>query len=360
MDPDKEEPRIGLMDRLMRPAAVVGAFAGFITAAFRRANPGAAPRKARPAAAPRPEQLFQLKTAALELPRRYSRTAVIGGANSAHPFRQSLTGVAVGSTGRIYVLGDDEVRIFESDGKFVQGWPVLRNASGMALAADGRVYVGAAGVVDIYSSDGSRSSGFAAGDTGKPAVITAIKVFKNEILIADADARVIRRYDAGGRQLGLIGASLRSGGFMLPNRRLDFDVDAGGIVRATDPGRHLVTTWNLQGQRLGFFGKFGMSDPADFVGCCNPVNIAVTPDGKIVTAEKMVARVKVYEPEGKLLAVIGPENFDPNCLQIHLAVDSRGRILAGDTVRREVKIFSPDSKPAPAGLSRKPEEGGLP
>jgi hypothetical protein len=83
-----------------------------------------------------------------------------------------------------------------------------------------------------------------------------------------------------------------------------------------------------------------MSNPEDFVGCCNPVNLASTPDGKVVTGEKMVARVKVYEPDGKLLAVIGPENFDPNCIHIHLAVDSKGRILAADPVRRQVNIFS--------------------
>ena len=64
------------------------------------------------------------------------------------------------------------------------------------------------------------------------------------------------------------------------------------------------------------------------------MNLATTPDGKVVTAEKMVARVKVFEPDGRLLAVIGPEHFDPKCTQIHLAVDSKGRILAADPVRR--------------------------
>jgi hypothetical protein len=54
----------------------------------------------------------------------------------------------------------------------------------------------------------------------------------------------------------------------------------------------------------------------------------------------MVARVKVYDPEGTLLAVIGPEHFHPACTHIHLAVDSNGRIFAADPVRREVKVFS--------------------
>ena len=70
------------------------------------------------------------------------------------------------------------------------------------------------------------------------------------------------------------------------------------------------------------------------------MNLAVTPDGKIVTGEKAGARVKVYEPDGTLLAVIGPEHFDAACTHLHLAVDSKGRILAADPVRREVKVFS--------------------
>jgi len=93
-----------------------------------------------------------------------------------------------------------------------------------------------------------------------------------------------------------------------------------------------------------------MTDPAHFVGCCNPVNLALTPDGKVVTAEKMIARVKMYEPAGKLITVIGPENFDPTCIHIYLAVDSAGRILAADPVRRTITVFSKTNK----GVSSQP------
>jgi sugar lactone lactonase YvrE len=128
---------------------------------------------------------------------------------------------------------------------------------------------------------------------------------------------------------------------MLPNGWLDIDIDSYGTIWATDTGRHRVTGWVLDGSPVADFGKFGMQRPSDFVGCCNPVNIAVTPDGNIVTAEKMISRVKVYDPEGTLLALIGPEHFDPLCTHIHLAVDSRGRILTADPIRREIKIFAP-------------------
>ena len=274
----------------------------------------------------------------------YSLSAIIGGTASAHPFRRSLSGVAVGSGDAIYALGDDEVRVFEPGGAFVAGWEVVKHAACLAVGPGGRIYLGAQGRVEIYQARGSRDGGFAVGGTDKPAAITAIKPFRREILIGDAAARILRRCDADGKQIGVIGDRSKAGSFILPNRWLDFDIDSKGVIRATDTGRHQVTAWSIDGSPLGSFGKFGMSNPADFVGCCNPVNVAVTPDGRIVTGEKMVARVKLYEPDGKLLAVIGPEHFDPGCIHIHLAVDSRGRILAADPVRREVKIFSPAAK----------------
>jgi hypothetical protein len=185
------------------------------------------------------------------------------------------------------------------------------------------------------------AGGFAVGDPAKPPSVSAIAVHGPDILVADASARIIRRFDAAGRQRNLIGDQGKTKTFMLPNGRLDLDVDAAGVVRATDTGRHQVTAWTLDGAPVGRFGKFGMQDPADFVGCCNPINVATTPDGKVVTSEKMVARVKVFDPDGRLLAVIGTEHFDPKCTQIHLAVDAKGRILAGDPVRRRILVFSP-------------------
>jgi len=369
---DKESTRSALLDRFRKswfpPAAVVGAIAGFAAAAFRvRPTPKTTPRPAKPARLTQP--LVQLTTsvqAAGRLQREYSKFAVLGGSASPHPFRRSLAGIAIGAGDRIYALGDDEVRVFEPDGSFIQGWKAPQKASCLAVGQDGRVYLGAPGRVEFYDARGSRAGGFVAGEKDEPAIVTAIKPFGKEVLVADAAARFIRRYDLDGKQLGVIGTKNKTGNFMLPNRWLDFDVDARGVIRATDTGRHLVTAWALDGSPRGSFGKFGMSNPADFVGCCNPVNLALTPDGKIVTAEKMVARVKVYEPDGRLLAVIGPEHFDQSCVHIYLAVDSKGRILAADPVRREITIFSPVSRtgasePSSPGnprppIDKKPEE----
>jgi hypothetical protein len=347
MDSKEEETMpTRFLDRFRKswfpPAAVVGALAAFVAASLRfRPTPVVDSQPKNREGLPPSSDLTVLSADPPgELEREYTQTAVLGGRNSLHPFRRSLAGIAVGPEDRIYGLGDDGVRIFEPDGGFVRGWKVLEKAACLGVGPDGRTYVGALGRVEIYDLQGKHAGGFAVGEADRRAAVTAIKVFKSEILVADASARIIRRCDRQGKQLGVIGTRSKTGSFMLPNGWLDIDVDTAGVVRATDTGRHRVTGWALDGSPLGYFGKFGMRDPSDFVGCCNPVNLALTPDGKIVTGEKMVARVKVYEPEGRLIAVIGPEHFDPNCVNIHLAVDSKGRILAADPVRREIKIFS--------------------
>ncbi len=352
MDSDiSQSKELSLVERFRKswfpPAAVAGAFAAFVTAAFRvRPTPKPAPPKPAPASKPKPFELEVLQAPPLRLEREYRLLAEIGGAASAHPFRRSLKGVAIGGVDRIYALGDDEVRIFGPEGEpYVGGWKVPEGIACLAVDANLRTYLGSLGRVDIYDAKGAHVGGFSVGETGKPASVTSVKVYKDEVLAADASSRLIRRHDLRGKQIGTIGTTSKTSGFMLPNGWLDIDVDSKGTVYATDTGRHKVTAWSIEGSLLGSFGKFGMSDPADFVGCCNPVNLAASPDGKIVTGEKMVARVKVYEAGGRLLAVIGPENFDPACTHIHLAVDSKGRILAADPVRREIKLFGPVTKP---------------
>jgi hypothetical protein len=271
----------------------------------------------------------------------YCLTLILGESASDSLFRSSLSGISVGASDKIYALGDGEVRIFESGGDRIANWRAPEYASCLEAGPDERVYIGSPGRVEIYDSGGKRLEFFAAGGKDKPALVTAIKIFGDQILVADAAARYIRRYNRSGIQLGEIGTQNRTRSFMLPNRSLDMDIDAEGTIRATDSGRHRVTSWLLDGSPQGYFGKFGFRNPQDFVGCCNPVNLTVLPDGKIVTAEKLIARVKVYNPEGELRALIGPEHFDPKCTHLYLATDSKYRILVADPIRREIRIFSP-------------------
>ena len=230
--------------------------------------------------------------------------------------------------------------MFDAKGGVARTWKAPEQAACLTVAPDGRVLVGAPGRVEIYGVAGNRVGGFAVGpgraagrrDRGQGVPRHA----------SSSQTRApgsFRRYDASGAERGLIGNQHKTGSFMLPNRSLDIDVDAAGMVYATDTGRHQVTTWTLDGAAVAAFGKFGQAKPEDFVGCCNPVNLAVAPDGCVVTAEKVAARVKVFGPDRALLAVIGPEHFDPD---VHPHPPRGGFERSdrrGDPVRRTITIF---------------------
>ncbi len=343
---EKEKLRARFRLSSFPPAAVLGALSSFAADAF-----GSAPK-------PREEDtggasLVQInlsesqpgpKQASSRLPLEYSQVLVLGAASSAHPFRRSLSAIAVDAADRIYTLGDGEIRIFQSKGEIIRSWKAPDQALCFAVGPDEQVYFGMTGKLEIYSSSGTRSGGFTVGGESRAASVTAVKIYNKEILAADATARCIRRYDQSGKQLGVIGTQGKTRGFMLPNKSLDMDVDAQGVVRAADSGRHRVSSWILDGTPAGYFGKFGQTSPEDFVGCCNPVNLTIAQDGNVVTAEKVTTRVKVFDPNGRLLALIGPEHFDPRCTHLHLATDSKGRILVADPVRLVVKVFAATNK----------------
>ena len=132
------------------------------------------------------------------------------------------------------------------------------------------------------------------------------------MLAADAVARCIRHYHRQGRLRNNIGDRHRKGGFHIPNGVVDFAVDAGGVVHVANPGMHRVERYTPEGELVGRIGRFDGVDPEGFPGCCNPTNLTVANDGRVVVTEKAGPRVKVYDPDGALISVVAAgEAFDP-------------------------------------------------
>lgn len=252
-------------------------------------------------------------------------------------FREALRGVAVDGRGRIYLAGDSEVKVFDADGVMKHRWFTSR--PGFAVAVDGEgVWVGQEGQVELYSTGGERLDEWRDGE--RLGLVTAIGFTAAGVLLADARARSIHHYDLEGRWLNDVGDRHRKGGFHIPNGVVDFAVDADGIIHAANPGMHRVERFTAAGKPLGHFGRFDGRDPEGFPGCCNPTNVALARDGRVVVTEKGGPRVKVYDAEGHLEAVVaGGETFDPACKNMDVAVDPADRIVVTDPVRLAAQVF---------------------
>ena len=261
-------------------------------------------------------------------------------------FRETLRGIDIDEVDRIYVVGDSKVKVFDTQGELLRRWKTGDEGHSVAVDADGNVWVGQWQQVEVFDAQGQRVETLT--DPDRLGLITAIAVGKDGVLLADASARWIRRYDREGNFLNNIGEQHRKGGFHIPNGIVDFDVDAQGIVHVANPGMHRVEQYKADGEYLGYWGKFDGQDPAGFPGCCNPTNLTLDAEGHVMVSEKATPRVKVYSPEGELLAVVADEGFDPQAKNLDLAVDSKGNIYVVDTVKLEVQVFVPVTEGATA------------
>ena len=109
---------------------------------------------------------------------------------------------------------------------------------------------------------------------------------------------------------------------------------------------HRVERYTAEGELLGHFGRFDGRDPAGFPGCCNPTNLTVDGEGRVIVTEKAGPRTKIYAPEGTLLGVIAEEVFDPAAKNMDVAVDSRGTIYVADTEQLAIHVFAPGAEEA--------------
>jgi hypothetical protein len=129
----------------------------------------------------------------------------------------------------------------------------------------------------------------------------------------------------------------------------EVDVGADGLLWVTNPGHHRIEAYTPDGQFERSWGEAANAIHG-FCGCCNPVHFTRLPDGRFVTSEKGLPRIKIYSATGDFDCVVaGPEMFSKQMetprasVCMALAVDSAGRILLADALSREVLVFSSKS-----------------
>ena len=117
-------------------------------------------------------------------------------------------------------------------------------------------------------------------------------------------------------------------------------------------GRHRVEAYTRDGDLEFSWGKASAAIEG-FCGCCNPTGLALLPDGRCVTCEKGLPRVKVYSPQGVFESVVaGPESFPENANAtfvngaedcrlggLDAAVDSQQQIYVLDLVTGEMHVM---------------------
>jgi len=250
-------------------------------------------------------------------------------------------GLAVGPGERVYVAGADKVAVLEVGGGAPREFPLESPGRAIAVSPDGRVYVATRDHVDVYGADGSHESSWMG--LGEDALITGIAAGESGVYVAEFASRLVWRFDASGRLVGQIGKPRPADGyqgFRLPSPYFDVALSPEGGLWIVNPGKLRVEKYSDDGELLLSWGEASM-EISGFCGCCNPTHLAVAPDGRFITAEKGLPRVKAYRGDGTLESVVaGPSAFEPGAVGLDLAVDSAGRVLVLDPASKAVRIFS--------------------
>ena len=128
-------------------------------------------------------------------------------------------------------------------------------------------------------------------------------------------------------------------------------LDDEGELWVVNPGRLGLESYRSNGDLITSWYRASMTVDG-FCGCYNPVHIAFRKDGSLVTGEKGLARVKVYEADEVFAGLVaGPDSFpnaniaalsspsDKGTPIQDLAVDARDRVLVLDPHEKTVRVF---------------------
>ena len=259
--------------------------------------------------------------------------------------------ICVGPDGGIYVAGDNSIIVFKGgERKTIE---LSAEPTCIAVLADGKILAGPGSRIVVLAADGRKIADWP--QVSEKSIFTSIAFDRDFVFVADAALALIHRFGYDGKLIDSFGAAdplENKPGFVIPSPYFDIAMAPDGLLRAVNPGRCLIEAWTRDGHREWAWGRRS-AKLEDFCGCCNPVNIAILPDGGFVTVEKGLVRVKVYDGDGNFVGVAaGPQQLqwagpvrvcerveDCGAKGFDVAVDGQGRIYVLDTVNNVVRIF---------------------
>lgn len=274
---------------------------------------------------------------------------------SIKPDLEKPRALAAGPAGILCITGGPWAIVCDAQGNEKIRFDLGADAECVAVAPDGDICVGFRDHVEVFDVQGARKATWEA--LGGDAWITSIAVNEQDVYVGDAGNRVVWHFDRAGQLLGRIGEKDEAReipGFVVPSPHLDVAFDGQGELWAVNPGRHGLEQYRPDGSLASAWYR-PSTELEGFCGCCNPADIAFRADSSMVTAEKGIARVKLYSPDQAFVGVVaGPEAFtlsmeaqltgDLESPIRDLAVDAAGRVLVLDRRTGTVRIFEEKAK----------------
>ena len=257
--------------------------------------------------------------------------------------------------GLVLVAGDRSVKLLNTSGALQSEIKLDRPPHCLHVAGPDELLVGSGNYFEVYDFSGKQK--LRSPRLGQETFLTAIGAHDRTVYLADAGNREVLMCDRRtGEITGRFGKKDEppgAPGFVVPSPYFDLAVGRERLHLA-NPGRLRVESYTFDGRYESSWGERGMAINR-FCGCCNPVYLALTPDGGFITSEKGLARVNIYSASGSFQgAVAGPETLvdDKELAKrasgdgrlgggFDVARDESGRLFVLDPFRKSVRMFTP-------------------
>ncbi len=244
--------------------------------------------------------------------------------------------------GKVYLAADNELQVIGSDWVRLLRKTLPAEPSCLAVAEEGWIAVGMINHLIILDTEGETVAESEA--LTEETSITSVAIMDDNIYAADAAGRRVlvfnRILEHTGEFRGESGVS-EIHGFIVPGGHFSIAVNPEQELWITNPGIHALQNYTASGRLRSYIQRtsFGIDG---FSGCCNPVHFTFLPDGRFVTSEKGIIRIKVMKESGETESVVAPPGaFAGGARAPAVAADDDGNVVVLDFDRNMIRIFEP-------------------
>lgn len=242
---------------------------------------------------------------------------------------------------RIFLLTKNQIKIISPEGSKISEIPIQDNASAFTICSEELLYVCFGNKVLIYNSEGLLINESLTEPT--QSYFSSIAVGEDKVFVADAGRRKVLVYDKElNKNTSFTGESGVSEvhGFIVPSNQFSLTLNTDDELWVVNPGLHAIQNYSHTGRLRGYWSKTSF-EPDGFTGCCNPCFIKFLNNGKLLTSEKGLVRVKIHRESGELVSVVAPpRKFKSGGSAPAITSDENNNIIILDFDNNMIRFFN--------------------
>lgn len=204
---------------------------------------------------------------------------------------------------KIAAAGNKKIVIQNLNTKHLTYFEIPEPGRAMCFITDEHLIIAFNSYCAVFNNNGKELYRYP--DLGPKALITSIALWGDDLAIADAQGKQVFLFNQQRRLTGIIGK--KADEYVIPSAFFDILPVSQNEIWIVDPGHHKLELYNRENKLIRSW-----SDQSDsfFIGCCNPIHLALTPNNLLAAAEKGIERIRLFDNRGKYQGYLaGPSDF---------------------------------------------------